>query len=240
MAAVVLQLSDTHLAADPSELVGGLSPDVRLSHVITKWRATWQSADLVLLTGDLADDGSASAYERLKEAVAPLGSRVLAISGNHDVPELVADYFGTATVVDLGRWLVVGLDTSRRNQIHGTLDVDAAMGLLDSLDGRPTVVAMHHPPKSRSTHEWFQLEGAPAFLDEIARRPHVQLVLSGHLHDAFEFALGAGSTLFGCPSTLLAMAHAGDHVEIGARAPTGARVLRLNDDGTASSALLIA
>ena len=240
MAVTLLQLSDTHFAADPSQLVNGLSPDARLSGVLAEWRRTGQSADLVVLTGDNTEDGSASACARLSEALSTLGTRVLAISGNHDDPHLVAATFGDDTVVDLGGWRVVGLDTSRPDQIHGTLDVAAAMALLDSLDGRPTVVAMHHPPRSRSTHAWFQLEGAAAFLDGIARRPHVRVVLSGHLHDAFELALDGRAMLLGCPSTLLAIAHDGDHVEIGAPEPTGARMLTLHDDGTYESHLLIA
>jgi 3',5'-cyclic-AMP phosphodiesterase len=235
----VLQLSDIHLPSDPNRRVSGRDPDGGLRTVLDAWRRTGRSADLVVLSGDIADDGSAAAYTRVREAVAPLGAPVLALPGNHDEPRLVADAFGGGRVVDLGAWLVVGLDTFVPEEVHGALDLDAARGLLDSLDGRPTAVVLHHPPASRSTHEWFQLDGAGAFLDGLASRPHVRLLLSGHLHDAFEIALGT-ATLLGAPSTFLAIAHDGDRMDLGADAPIGARVVTLGDDGAWRSELLVA
>lgn len=239
MPATVLQLSDIHLPSDPTRRVSGRDPDGGLRTVLDAWRRTGRTADLVVLSGDIADDGSAAAYARVREAVEPLGAPVLALPGNHDEPRLVADAFGGERVVDLGAWLVVGLDTFVADQVHGALDLAAALGSLDSLDGRPTAVVLHHPPTSRSTHEWFQLEDAGAFLGGLARRPHVRLLLSGHLHDAFEIAL-ASATLLGAPSTFLAIAHDGDRMDFGTDAPTGARVVTLDDDGTWRSELLVA
>ncbi len=240
MTATVLQLSDTHLRSEPHSLVNGVDPDARLETVLAAWGRTAEHADLVVLTGDNADDASTAAYERLNLAVSALGSPVLALSGNHDDPRLLAEVFGPKSSAVLGSWHLVAFDTSRPNQIHGTLDVGAAMDRLDALDERPTIIAMHHPPRSRSTHAWFQLEESDELLAGLAARPHVRAVISGHLHDAFAFAQSDRLTLLGCPSTLLAIAHEGQQMEIGADASTGARVLRLEDDGTLSSTLLVA
>lgn len=238
---VVLQLSDTHLSRLPHANVNGRDPDERLTTVLAAWNALGEQADLVLLSGDLADDGSAAACRRLATAVSSLGAPVLALPGNHDVPAVVTDAFGPgASTVELGAWTVVGFDTSRPQQVHGTLDVTAALAVIDGLGDRPTLVALHHPPVSRSTSPWFQLDGAQELLAGLAARPQVKIVASGHLHDAFEFEGPGGVALLGCPSTLMAIGHDGDAMELGADAPTGARVLRLADDGDWTATVLVA
>jgi 3',5'-cyclic-AMP phosphodiesterase len=238
---VVLQLSDTHLSRVPHGDVNGRDPDERLATVLAAWQALGEQADLVLLTGDLADDGSREGCERLAAAVSALGAPMLALPGNHDVPGVVSDAFTPAAqLCDLGAWRVVGFDTSRPEQVHGTLDVAAALALIDGLDDRPTLVALHHPPVSRSSNPWFQLDGAQELLAGLGTRPQVKIVASGHLHDAFEFEGPGGVALLGCPSTLLAIGHDGEAMELGADAPTGARVLRLEDDGDWASTVLVA
>lgn len=237
---VILQLSDTHLSRVAHADVNDRDPDARLATVLAAWAALGQAVDLVLLTGDNADDGSIEACRRLAAAVAELGAPVLALPGNHDVPSVVASAFGTSTPAEVGGWRVVGFDTSRPQQVHGTLDVGAALAVLDGLDDRPTVVAIHHPPVSRSTHPWFQLDGAQELLVGLAARPHVKILASGHLHDAFDLEGPAGLALLGCPSTLLAIGHRGDEMEMAAEGPTGARVLNLEDDGTWASTVLVA
>lgn len=240
MATTVLQLSDIHFAGSPDRLVEGHDPAARLEAVLDTWAARHGTADLVLLTGDNADDGSPEAYARLAPAVQRLAIPVLAVPGNHDVAHRVAVVFGTRRTAEVGTWRVVGLDSSRPDQIHGTIDVPAALRLLDDLDARPTVVAIHHPPVSPSTHEWFQLDGADALLDGLAARPHVRMVVSGHLHEAFEYEGPGQLSLLGCPSTLVGIRHRGESYEIGADIPTGARVLHLGDDGRFTSSLVAA
>jgi len=238
-AATVLQLSDTHLTAQLGGPVNGLDPDARLEVVLAAVRRSGLRPDLVVLTGDNADDASQPACERLRHAVTTLGAPVLAVAGNHDDPAIVADVFGAGHQAEVGAWRVVTFDSSRPGQIHGTLDVPAAIARLDALDARQTVVAVHHPPRSRSTHPWFRLDGADALLEGLTARPHVRAVITGHVHDAFSFSGPGGLALLGCPSTLMAISHAGTDMEIGSKGPTGARILTLDGDDL-STELLIA
>lgn len=240
MTVTVLQLSDTHLTANPGGPVSGIDPDQRLAAVLDAWRSLGQRADLVVISGDDADDGSAASYARLAQALAPLAAPVLALSGNHDVPAGVAAAFGPATVAEVGAWRIVGIDSSRPEQIHGTVDVAAALAAVDAFDDRPTVVGIHHPPLSRSTHAWFRLDGAAELLAGLGARRHVRAVISGHVHDLFDFEGPGGLALLGCPSTLGALAHNGSHYEHRPDGITGARVLHLHDDGTLDSTVVVA
>jgi Icc protein len=240
MSATVLQLSDMHLTASPGGPVSGADPDRRLAAVLDAWSSLGQRADLVVISGDDADDASAAAYARLASVLEPLDAPVLALPGNHDVPDGVAAAFGGSMTAEVGGWRIVGLDSSRPEQVHGTVDVPAALAVLDALDDRPTVVGIHHPPRSRSSHPWFRLDGATELLEGLGSRPHVRAVISGHVHDLFDFEGPGGVALLGCPATLGAIAHDGDHYEHSPDGITGARALYLQDDGTFASTVVVA
>ncbi|MTD43027.1 hypothetical protein GKE82_01570 [Conexibacter sp. W3-3-2] len=232
--ATLLHLSDTHLGATPGGPVMACDPDARLATVLAAWTARGESADLVVHSGDVTDDEHPDAVRRVDEALATLGAPVLAVGGNHDAPTVA---LGGPDTAEVGAWRVLGARTARPGQIHGTLDVPALLHRLDALDDRPTVLVVHHPPRSRSTHEWFQLDGADALLDALAARPHVRAVLSGHLHDAFALPGPGDLVLLGGPSTAQAIAHEGEAMRFG-EGLTGARVVRLHDDGRLEHELL--
>lgn len=236
--ATVLQLSDVHLADAPGGAVLERDADARLAAVLAAWERLDEPVDLVILTGDNTDGASVGAYGRLAAQLRELGAPVLAVPGNHDVASRVADAFGGETVVEVGAWRVVGLDSARPGQVHGEVDVPAAMSLLDGLDGRPTMVAIHHPPHTLSTHEWFQLDGAAELLTGLRLRPHVRIVISGHLHWPFEVRGPGDLTFLGCPSTLVAIRHDGDQYEITPDGVTGGRVLYLDDSGSFSTRIV--
>ena len=242
-AATILQLSDIHVSARPGTPIHGRDPDLRLATVLDAWRARGERADLVLATGDLADDASDEACARLAEVLGSLGAPVVALPGNHDDPGVVARHFDTGPVVDLAAWMVVGVDTTIAGEIHGRVDVDAVTALIDRRVGdersdRHVLVALHHPPRSYSTHPWFALEHADELLTALAARAKVRGVVSGHTHEPFEERHGQ-LTLLGAPSTVIGMKHAADTYVAGA-SPTGALVLRLGDDGELTSDVLVA
>lgn len=226
----VLQISDTHLRAEPNTPVDK-NPDAALLASIDAVREI--KADLVLLTGDLADDGSLAALRRVRDLVGAMSAPVLAVAGNHDDVGNVRTVFGTADMVEIGSWRVVAVESVISGHEHGAVDVDELTRRLDRVDDRPTVIAVHHPPRSPSTHPWFRLIGAEHMLAALRVRPHVRAVVSGHLHQAFDRREG-GLELCGSPSSYYAIEHTGGTYRLVDDGVVGAQVLTLGDNGSFS------
>jgi Icc protein len=226
--AKVLQISDTHLRAEVNTPADN-DPDASLAASIEAARTI--DADLVLLTGDLADDGSLEALERLRDLIGVFAAPVLAVAGNHDIIDNVHAVFGDADTAEVGAWRVVAVESLIPGEVHGSVDVDDLVRRLEALDDRPTVVAIHHPPRSTSTHQWFQLVGAVQMLAAVSEHPGVRAVVSGHLHEAFHLH-EAGLELCGAPSTYYAIEHRGDQWRAVADGIVGTQLLTLGDDGS--------
>ena len=226
---MVVQLSDTHLVRDEPDPGDPTNPDECVRRTMAALGD--RQADLVLLTGDLTNDGSAAGCRRLRALVEPLGEPILATPGNHDLPETVAEVFGTADTIEVGVWRVVAFDTTIPGCDDGQIDAAAFGARLDAVDSRPTLIALHHPPVSPSTNPMFHLAGATELIAACAARPHVRGIVSGHLHEAFDRSAG-DIALVGCPSTWYAIVHEGDTYRLVADGFVGAQLLDLADDGT--------
>jgi Icc protein len=226
--ATVLQISDTHLSAAPNTPADN-DPDASLLATLDAVRDV--RADLVLLTGDLAEDGSLAGLQRLRGAVDGLSTQLLAVAGNHDELDNVRAVFGTADTVEVGRWRVMGVESMIPGQDHGSVDVERLTERLDRLDDRPTLIGIHHPPRSPSTNQMFQLIGAEAMLAALRDRAHVRAIVSGHLHEVFDRREG-DLQIYGGPSSWYAIEHTGDDYRLFADGLVGAQVLTLGDDGS--------
>lgn len=206
--ALVAQLSDIHLRREPSDPAQPGNPEWCLERTVAALRAALadRTLDLVLVTGDIADDGSLAACARARDLLAPLGAPIVAAPGNHDDRASVAEVFGTTVTVGLGDWWVELVDTVVPGAEAGAIDVGALTARLDAADGRPTVLALHHPLVTLSTNAMFQLEGAAEMIAALGERPWVRAVVSGHLHEVFNVHLG-GVAHLGAPSTWYALQH---------------------------------
>ena len=228
--AIVVQISDTHLRAEPNT-PPDRNPDAALSATIAAVRDV--RADLVVLTGDLSDDGSIAALSRVRDFAGQLSAPILALAGNHDDPVNVREVFGTTDMMEVGSWRVLTVQSVIPGQDHGSVDVEALTGRLDRLDDRPTVLAIHHPPRSPSTHPMFRLIGAERMLTALRVRRHVLAVISGHLHESFDRRDG-DLYLCGAPSSYYAIEHEGNLYEFDRGGIIGAQMLMLGDDGSFS------
>jgi Icc protein len=228
--ATVLQISDTHLRAEPNTPVDR-DPDSALSESIRPILGT--APDLVLLTGDLSDDGSVAALTRLRDVVEVFSAPLLAVAGNHDTVDNVHAVFAAPAMAEVGTWRVLAVETVIPGHEHGAIDVADLVLRLDAVDDRPTVIALHHPPRSTSTHPWFRLIGAEQMLAEMRLRPNVRAVVSGHLHETFRLHDG-DLQLCGAPSTYYAIEHLGDTYRLVDDGIVGTQVLTLGDDGSFS------
>lgn len=230
----LLQLSDTHLLGpDSMSPHPQIDPEDRLAVVLAA-AAQAGPYDAVVLTGDIADDASSEAVRRVHDLVRPIAPVVVAAPGNHDDTDVVVREFGTESP-QVGGWRIRSAATNVPGQIPGR--AGPVLDLLDDCDG-PTIVLMHHPVRSRSTHPWFTLAGAAPLEQRLREHRNQLILLSGHLHEAFDGSIG-DVRLYGAPATFYGIAHGGQ-VWTPYGSPTGALVIDLPDDGTSEAHLVLA
>jgi len=232
----IAQISDPHLFADPDGRLLGWPTRASFAAVLNHLRST--PPDLLLLTGDLTQDGKPATYQAVSDLVAPLDVSCLALPGNHDDPALMHSLLqgpvdATTTVTSMGGWHLVLLDSHVSGASHGRLSAEA-LDMLDAtlhrLDG-PILLAMHHPPMPVGA-AWLDtiLLQNPAPLEDCLRsHPQVRLLLCGHVHQAHEAAFGH-ATAYTCPSTCIQFKTGAETFALADRAP-GYRVFTLHPDG---------
>jgi 3',5'-cyclic AMP phosphodiesterase CpdA len=188
----LVQFSDVHLLPEDVLMHGTVDTLANLEAAISTVVASGAEVSGLLLTGDLADDGSPEAYRRLRSAVEPfaerIGAEVLYAIGNHDergafgaelgAPPDWVHWFGDVRVVVLDSTIPGrhdgGLDAAQLDWLRAELSTAAPGG---------TVVAMHHPPipSPHPTVHLLRLKDADA-LGAVIAGTDVRLVLTGHAH----------------------------------------------------------
>ena len=185
----LLQLSDCHLSADPATLYRGQDADANLHSLLPACRVL--APDGVVLTGDVAEDGSASAYRRAARAVDGLAPETAWIPGNHDERQCMAqvfDEFGFSAgpQLDWGGWQIILLDSARPNRPEGHLDPQRMAPLEELQPERPALVFVHHQPLPVDS-PWIDKYPLtePEQLWQRLPPEIVKAVGFGHVHQAF-------------------------------------------------------
>jgi 3',5'-cyclic AMP phosphodiesterase CpdA len=81
---LIAQLSDLHIKPPGRLAYGRVDTAALLTAALADLTARRPAPDVVLLTGDLVDAGSAAEYAELRRLLAPLDCPVYVIPGNHD------------------------------------------------------------------------------------------------------------------------------------------------------------
>lgn len=207
----VLQLTDPHLMARTDGDLLGVRTRDSLEAVISEVLSVHGQPDLILATGDLAQDGSEEAYRVFGESLKAFGCPSVWIAGNHDradnLARVAARYRADGRHVVQGGWQFVMLDSSVPGKVHGALSETELAFLAETLEKRPelpAVVALHHHPVDIGS-DWMEkigLVNREAFWQVIDRFPQVKLVLWGHIHQQHD-SLRNGVRLLASPSTCI-------------------------------------
>lgn len=222
----LLHISDTHFGYSGTFRNGSVpraAPEESLERTLASMAG---SVDAIVHTGDIAESDAVGAAEQVRDRLTEYDVPVLAVPGNHDDPAATRQAFGTQPI-EIGGWRIVGVDTVIPGEIHGT--AERVLEQIDAHDERPTVLAMHHPIRSRSTHSWFQLDDATGLLGALRERPHVRAVLSGHTHQRYEHAEPWGLRHLGGLSTYYGMQHDGDEFSY-RMSDVGAQLIELDHE----------
>lgn len=168
----------------------------RTAKVMDYLRRLPQPADALLVTGDIADNGDEAEYEaaaRLLSAPFP----VLTCPGNHDIRAAYRKALTGEPVADgpinrlhrVGGLAVLMCDSTIPGRDEGLLDDETLgwlAGILDELDGSPTVIAFHHPPVQlhHPLPDSTLLKQSSALTDLLGTHPNVIAIFTGHAHTA--------------------------------------------------------
>jgi len=234
----LLQLSDTHIFASRDEVREGVNTYecfVRtLNHALAN-----SAPDVVLLTGDLAEDYSRDAYETIRDLVVGIGHPVYCLPGNHDhlgrmVERLSEPPFHFLETIRLGPWVLPLLSTWDGDRGGGRLGEEELARLqteLQATDADHALVCMHHCPIDVGS-AWLDavgLDDGADLLGLVRRYPRVRGVLCGHIHQELDTTVG-GVRLIGTPSTCYQFKPGSERFTLDDK-PPGYRIVRLFPDG---------
>ncbi|MCW8375625.1 metallophosphoesterase family protein [Streptomyces justiciae] len=203
----ILQLSDTHLERTDAVNRHGVNAHDSLRLLLDELRHL-RGIDAVVVTGDLADDGSPEAYTAVRTLVGGFardvlgGVPVFCTTGNHDEREAFGKVLGSghgepeavfaseagerAAVSTVDGWRFVTLDSLVPGKVHGHLSAGQLAWLRQVLNTpaeHGTVLAFHYPPIALDNplQQVFGLRN-PADLADALRGSDVRVVLTGHFH----------------------------------------------------------
>jgi 3',5'-cyclic AMP phosphodiesterase CpdA len=194
----ILHLSDSHLFGDDTLQYNRVDTLAALQRVLERAGAL-DRADVVVLSGDLSNDGSAESYRRLRALVEPWagarGAVVVYAMGNHDLRAGFEEVLGDREGVTIVRGVrIVCLDSSVPGAGFGELRTDQLDRLREVLRTPApagTVLVVHHPPVPAATALLAALElRNPEQLLEVCRGSDVRLILCGHYHHPMSTEFG--------------------------------------------------
>lgn len=234
----ILQITDPHLRAEPEGVLLGMNTRQSLDAVLQVVQQRHPQPDMVLATGDIAQDGSVAAYEAFQQRMQVFSCPVYWFAGNHDHRESMQQVIGgTPSALRAhreGAWLLIFLDSSSPGQVHGDLSAGELAHLDQQLAAHPdahVLVCLHHHPVDVGCR-WLApigLRNPDVFWSVLDQYTHVRGVLWGHIHQAFDAQRG-GVRLLASPSTCVQFAPGSDEFGVDRAAP-GYRWLELHPDG---------
>lgn len=242
----ILQISDSHLFADPKGSLLGVETLSALQAVIALAKAEAGDLDLILATGDLVQDHSTDGYHLVQQQLSSFGVPVYALPGNHDdaalmQKQLVGGQVSMPFAVRHGHWLLIQLDSSQPGSEVGHLSAATLTSLQAELSANPdaqVLISVHHQPVPVGSPwlDTMMIDNADRLFEILDTHTQVRALIFGHVHQVFEGRY-KDIQLFGCPATCFQFTQ--NQPSFGLDAiPPGCRLLELSADGRIESRVM--
>jgi Icc protein len=187
----IAQITDLHLFDNPELKLKGIDTDASFRAVLEAIATLEHQPDLLLVTGDLTQDGVNESYHRLRYALSHLSIPAYCIPGNHDNAKLVQNILADMAAVNRQLcwqdWQILLLNSAVPGKVHGYLSDYTLRWLERRLTANPelhTLIALHHPALAIGS-EWMDLislQNRDQFWQVCDRYPQIKVVISGHAH----------------------------------------------------------
>jgi Icc protein len=237
----IVQITDTHLGAEPNTPLVGMDTDDSLGAVLALVRARSANPNLLLATGDLSDRGALDAYFRLRTYTRDICEHQFWLLGNHDHAETLRKSAEEnvnllRNDIRIGSWQILMLNSQIPGEVGGRLGPRQQAILEQGLEhaaeaGLYTLVCLHHQPQPVGS-AWIDSQAvrdADEMFETLVRYKGVKGVLWGHVHQEVDY-LYEGVRMLATPSTCIQFAKHSDDFKID-DLPPGYRSLRLLPSG---------
>ena len=212
---LIAQISDLHVRPD-GELYRGVADSNRgFADAIGHLQALDRRPDVVLISGDLVDEGRPDEYAMVRTLLRELTLPHRVMPGNHDSRDNFRKAFADHAYLPATGALhycvddypvrIVAVDSCVPGKHHGHLDAEGLHWLREVLASdraKPTVVFLHHPPFVSGIPylDAYRYREDEPLREVIAEASNVEAVLCGHVHRAM-LRRWAGTVVAACPST---------------------------------------
>ncbi|WP_281544743.1 3',5'-cyclic-AMP phosphodiesterase [Grimontia sp. SpTr1] len=237
----LLQITDTHLFADPYGCLLGVNTAASFQAVVGEIQSSQVEFDAIIATGDISQDHTAESYQRFVDGIAHWSQPCFWLPGNHDYQQEMQSILTQSTLqrcdsVLVGEhWQLVVLDSQVKGVPHGRLSKEQ-LSLLDTAlstnKDRHTLVLLHHHPLPAGS-AWLdhhQLHNQEDFWAVVEKHNNVKGVVCGHIHQALDTE-HKGRRVMAAPSTCIQFKPDSDDFALDSTNP-GWREIELHQDGT--------
>ena len=241
----ILQITDLHILPGLDETFLGINTEHYFHATLELAFAENQHFDLILLTGDLAQDPCQAGYQRILNSLEVYNTPCICLPGNHDDYGLMQQVFNTDLIncrkqVLLANWQLICLNSQIPGSPGGRLSKQELIFLEDCLISKPNhhalIAVHHHCLETKSAWmDTMMIENGQEFMAIITQYPQTKAITTGHIHQVMDIAIG-GVRVLGTPSTCFQFTPESKIFSLDITAP-GYRLIKLYDNGKIKSSV---
>lgn len=242
----ILQLSDLHILAAPEDRLLGINTEHYFHACLEQAFSEKHHYDLILVTGDLAQDPCLASYRRILNSLEAYDTPCICLPGNHDDYELMQQILNTGKIncrkqAFLGNWQLISLNSQIVGDPGGRLaneELDFLENCLIENPDRYALIAVHHHFLETKS-PWMDtmiIENRQQLLAIIDRHPQVKVVVNGHIHQVMDVKM-ASFRVLAAPSTCFQFVLEAAEFCVSDTAP-GYRLIQLHADGGIESEVM--
>ena len=234
----ILQITDMHILSGPGDTMLGINTEYYFHAVLERAFAEHQHFDLILVTGDLAQDPCIASYQRILNRLEATNTSCICLPGNHDDYELMQQILNTGPVscrkqIFLENWQLICLNSQIPGVPEGRLSKQELLFLEDCLVNNPNhhalIAVHHHCLKTNSFMDTMIIENSEELLTILEQYPQAKAITTGHIHQTMDINTGSLRVL-GTPSTCFQFKPESTTLKLDTSTP-GCRLIKLHDDG---------
>lgn len=234
----LLALSDSHLFESEDTNLFEVKTFHSLELITSDIRQHGEQFDLMVVTGDISEDGSKRSYQHFQRLSEDLAENTIWFEGNHDQFSNVPDELAKKCIFKtwhVDEWSFIFLATKVSGRDEGVLskkELQRLESFLQEYSEKHVLIFMHHQPVDVESQfiDELGLENKREFWALTSHHKNIKGILFGHVHQVYDNQHN-GIRVISNPSTSMQFTPFSPELDFDAHTH-GYRTITLNPDGS--------